>query len=128
MYNIDNGLLNVLSRTNLPIAPNRFSLEITKNRIEDFEKTRRSGIALWENENKENNYIKDLTYYTKKVEPIIESNEKKEAYDNSIIGKIENTISSIDQGTNDFISNIISKIDYKVYIFFIILIIIFLKI
>ena len=128
MYNINNGLLNVLSRTTLPIAPNRFSLEITKNRIEDFEKTRRSGIALWDNENKENNYIKDLTYYNKKIEPIIESNEKKEAYDNSIIGKIENTIIDIDKGTNDFISNIIKKIDYKVYLFALVIIIIFIKI
>ena len=128
MYNIDNGLLNVLSRTSLPIAPNRYSLEITKNRIEDFEKTRRSGIALWDNENKENNYIKDLTYYNKKIEPIIESNEKKEKYDNSIIGKIENTIIDIDKGTNDFISNIIKKIDYKVYLFALVIIIIFIKI
>ena len=128
MYNINNGLLNVLSRTTLPIAPNRYSLEITKNRIEDFEKTRRSGIALWDNENKENNYIKDLTYYNKKIEPIIESNEKKEKYDNSIIGKIENTIIDIDKGTNDFISNIIKKIDYKVYLFALVIIIIFIKI
>lgn len=128
MYNIDNGLLNVLSRTSLPIAPNRYSLEITKNRIEDFEKTRRSGIALWDNVNAENNYIKDLTYYNKKIEPIIESQEKTEAYNSSIIGQIENTIIDIDKGTNDFISNLIGKIDYKVYLFALVIIIIFIKI
>lgn len=128
MYNIDNGLLNVLSRTSLPIAPNRYSLEITKNRIEDFEKTRRSGIALWDNVNAENNYIKDLSYYNKKVEPLIEKQEKTEAYNSSIIGQIENTIIDIDKGTNDFISNLINKIDYKVYLFALVIIIIFIKI
>ena len=54
--------------------------------------------------------------------------QKKEKYDNSIIGKIENTIIDIDKGTNDFISNIIKKIDYKVYLFALVIIIIFIKI
>lgn len=124
MYNIDPYLLS----SSLPLNPNRYTLEIVKDRKKDFDNVRRSGLALFDSEGAETRHIKNLDKYVNQFEPIIEQQEKKEEYDKTVLGKIENALKSTDDTVNDFISKILGNIDYKVYLFFIFLVIVFIKI
>lgn len=126
--NIYNRIPNSVFTSNyLPIQPNSSTIDSLKNFVSQLKLGNDQGLSLG-GIDEDKKQIKDIEKFNKVMEPIAFENEKfeqQEAYNNSILGKVDNTLNNFFNSFKDIIG---FSIDSKLILFAIIILIIIIKI